>query len=274
MSAPYYGKQPEDGLHILKNTWRQKQYLRQQSECLAGCLAKAIKTTYDAAPVRTQGYALDRGETLEIDATERERLWERSIFRRWSQVGLSPVGNSWDRLIAFQVPLFDCQEKAHWGYIDLLGICFNGVPSVVELKREPATSPAGITMSSETPLRMVLEAGAYAVALRRNWETFRREFIPRLKHLQLPDATIDRVPSSLEEVRLVCVAPASFWIDWLPVTEKGKQVSADAWKEFSTLLRAFEKALLPVSFVSISGDACIPGSLAAQPLSNFPGLQP
>ena len=78
----------------------------------------------------------------------------------------------------------------------------------------------------------------------------------------------------MNEISLVCVAPASFWIDWLPVTEKGSQVSANAWDEFRRLLKAFEKEHLPVSFVSISGDAAIPGSLAAQPLSNFPIPQP
>jgi len=50
---------------------------------------------------------------------------------------------------------------------------------------------------------------------------FRPEFIARLNQLGLPQATVDNVPTSLTEVNLVCLAPASFWIDWLPITEKG-----------------------------------------------------
>jgi hypothetical protein len=60
------------------------------------------------------------------------------------------------------------------------------------------------------------------------------------------------------------------WIDWLPVTDKG-QIPLSAWQAFQCLLQEFDKADLPVTFVSISGDADIPGSLAAQPLK-FPVL--
>jgi hypothetical protein len=118
---------------------------------------------------------------------------------------------------------------------------------------------------------MVLEAAAYAVALRKNWEKFRPEFIERLKQLDVAENTIDKVPETLTKVTLVCAAPAGFWIDWLPVTAKGN-IALSSWQGFNCLLKAFENAKLPVTFVSISGDVCTPGSLAAQPLSNFPLL--
>ena len=130
MSAPLYGKGPADGLHVLKDAWTQKLYLGEQSQCLAGSLAEAIEATYTAAPIRDQGYRLDREETWEIDVTERERLWERSMFLRWSRTNLSPVGNAWYQLVAFQVPLFACQAKHHWGYIDLLGVLLDVRPAL------------------------------------------------------------------------------------------------------------------------------------------------
>jgi len=173
-------------------------------------------------------------------------------------------------LISFQVPLFDKQEKASWGYIDLLGVILKGTPVVVELKKEPATNPVGGTKASESPLRMVLEAAAYAIALRKNWGRFRPEFVQRLKTLELPDSTIAGVPQELSTVRLVGLAPASYWIDWLPVTAKGLKVTPDAWRAFADLLAKFDQAGLPVSFASLSGDIESPESLAAQPLERFP----
>jgi len=117
---------------------------------------------------------------------------------------------------------------------------------------------------------MVLEAAAYAIALRRNWRGFRPEFVQQLRTLALPESTVARVPRKLSTVRLVGAAPASYWIDWLPVTAKGLTVTADAWRAFAGLLAKFAEAGLPVSFASLSGDIESPESLAAQPLERFP----
>jgi hypothetical protein len=173
-------------------------------------------------------------------------------------------------LVAFQVPLFDRQEKEGWGYIDLLGVLGNGTPVVVEVKKEPRSRPSGGTDSSESPLRVILEAASYAICVRCNWETFRPEFMQRLKKLGIEDRVADRVPQQLRTVRIVGVAPAAYWIDWLPVTAKGLTIKGEAWQAFESLLDGLGKADLPVSFVSISGDVDVPGSLAAQPLKRFP----
>jgi len=270
MSGPFCDCSAADGFHVLKDKWAQKSCLRQQSEHLIQEFQVALDATFEAAPKRRQGFQLDRDPTIEIDTTERERRWERAALRRWNASGLSPVARCWDRLISFQVPLFDKQEKASWGYIDLLGVILKGTPVVVELKKEPATNPVGGTKASESPLRMVLEAAAYAIALRKNWGRFRPEFVQRLKTLELPDSTIAGVPQELSTVRLVGLAPASYWIDWLPVTAKGLKVTPDAWRAFADLLAKFDQAGLPVSFASLSGDIESPESLAAQPLERFP----
>lgn len=176
----------------------------------------------------------------------------------------------WYRLVSFQVPLFDKQEKSSWGYIDLLGVMSDGTPVVVELKKEPSTTPKGGTKNSESPLRMVLEAAAYAIALRRNWDRFRQEFVQQLKTLALPDSIVTQVPRKLSTIRLVGAAPAGYWLDWLPVTAKGLTVTADTWRAFAELLAKFDEAGLPVSFASLSGDIESPESLAVQPLERFP----
>ena len=185
---------------------------------------------------------------------------------------MSQVAGCWDRIVAFQVPLFGAQKKEGWGYIDLLGVMADGTPSVIELKKDPKTGKTGVTGASESPLRMILEAASYAIALRKNWHIFRGELIERLRSLDVAKRTVECVPEKrkLEAVRLVCAAPASYWIDWLPVTKKGTKVSSDTWRAFGTLLEGFKNAGLPASFVSLGGDADRPESIAAQPLERFP----
>jgi hypothetical protein len=117
---------------------------------------------------------------------------------------------------------------------------------------------------------MVLDAAAYAVALRKNWQRFRPEWIHHLTKTGMSDQVVSHVPEVLEAVPLVAAAPASFWIDWLPVTAKGRTVTGETWLSFQALLTEMEKAKLPVSFVSISGHDQNDAGLAAQPLIGFP----
>ena len=268
MSSKFDGE-PNDGLHVLKDKWCQKRYFGEQSKILCDQFDVAFKATQEGAPKRSQGYALGRSATVEIDKTERERRWERAVFERWRSSGLSPVKNCWDRIVAFQIPLFDQQEKGGWGYIDLLGILGRDV-CVVELKKEPATKRSGGTDSSESPLRMVLEAAAYAIALRVNWQQFREELVAHMLTLGKDASSCGNLPEDAPSIRLVGAAPAAYWIDWLPVTKKGSEVAPDDWRCFQTLLEKFKDACMPVSFVSISGDIEVPGSLAGQPLPKFP----
>ena len=272
MPGPFYGHQPADGLHILKDVWCQKAHFGAQSQSLVenDQLSVAIAATSTRAPIRHQGFRLHRELAEAIHENEQERRLESAMMRRWGSAGMWPIPGAWTRLIACQVPLFDQQEKQGWGYIDLLGVTADGLPVVVELKKAPEALVDGKTVATETPLRMVLEAASYAIALRKNWDHFRPEWIARLSELGLSDQVTDQVPLTLERVGLVAAAPASFWIDWLPVTEKGRTVAIETWESFRALLRDFEKANLPVSFVSISGHDQNINGLAVQPLVGFP----
>ncbi len=270
MTDAMKGFHAKNGFHMLKDEWCQKEYFGEQSQHLCDHFEEAVAATKDAVPQRGQGYALGRSATLKIDESERERRWERSVFERWRSSGLSPVKQCWDRIVAFQVPLFDQQGKDGWGYIDLLGIFERGEVCVVELKKEPTTMQSGGTGSSESPLRMVLEAAAYAIAIQKNWGQFRNELVTHMKTLDMDESSWSKLPDELTSVRLVGAAPAAYWIDWLPVTPKGKTVKPDDWQRFQNLLSRFETAKMPVSFVSISGDIDVSGGLAAQPLPHFP----
>ena len=267
MADPLYELTAAAGFHVLKDRWTQKSHFGVQSQHLADNLKEAIKATKKAVPRRKGSFNLRRECSEKIDKTERERRWEASIYQRWSKPEPSPVKECWDRVIAFQVPLFASQKKAGWGYIDLMGIIGGTTPVVIELKKDPRSVAFGGTNNSESPLRMVLEAAAYAVALRVNWENVSQEFKSRLNELDLP---ADQVPDSLAKVRLVGVAPASYWIDWLPVTAKGRRVKSKTWGSFSSLLTALSNEGYPTSFLSLSGDLDAPDTLAAQPLKVFP----
>lgn len=271
MTDPFYGRQPKDGLHVLKDAWCQKAHLGPQSKALAenDHLSLAIAATFAVAPVRHQGFRLSRTPTEAIHESEQERRLEAAMMKRWGCSAMWPVPSGWDRLVACQVPLFDQQERQGWGYIDLLGVNARGLPVVVELKKSPKAEFDGKTKSTETPLRMVLEAAVYAIALRKNWERFRPEWIDRLNEISFSDQIVASIPEVLITVPLVAAAPASFWIDWLPVTEKGRKIDRETWASFQGLLVELENAKLPVSFVSISGTDRDVEGLAVQPLA-FP----
>lgn len=271
MVDPLEGHRPDEGFHVLKDVWTQKKYLGVHSQRLSEEIDKAIQATHDAVPESRDDYRFSRPLTPFIDDTQEERLLERAMMERWNQSGMWPIPGGWSRLVAFQVPLYAAKNKASWGAIDLLGVNEAGLPVVVELKRSPRTLPDGKTQSTETPLRMVLEAASYAIALKKNWSTFRREWINHLNKLNYSDDFLEKIPIDLSDLSLVAIAPASFWIDWLPVTPKGRnQISSESWRSFTQFLNALSGKGYPTTFLSLSGHAISPTSLAVQPLDQFP----
>lgn len=274
-SPPSFDQLPDVGLHVLKDKWKQKKYLGPQSKLLAKRenLSAAILATFDAAPERRKDFRLDRKPTKTIGNSQVERQLEAAILERWSSLGMWPIPGAWTSLVAFQVPLFNEKDKGRWGYIDLLGVNSQGLPVVVELKKTPTAGVVGRTGGTETPLRMVLEAAAYAIALRKNWPRFKPEWTNRLMQLGVSKTIVSRIPEKLETVPLVAAAPASFWMDWLPVTERGRTVTSESWRSFRSLLDQFNNEKLPVSFVSISGHKDDKNGFAVQPLVGFPLVQ-
>jgi hypothetical protein len=265
----FYGKSINDSLHILKDTWKQKAYIGEHSRTLAEGLETAINATNESAPIRTIGYFIHRDDNNQMDPSQRERIWEQSIFRKWNSQNQSEIPGCWKYIIAFQVPLFNDKNKDFWGKIDLLGISQDGTLSVIELKKDPKTLPTGRTGPSETPLRIIMEAAAYAIAIKKNWEIgFRNELIQQLRFLNVFEK-IDTIPEKITKIRLVGAAPASYWLDWMPTTEKGKTVTSETWGDFSTLITELGEKGFPVSFVSINGDHNDSNTISAEPIT-FP----
>jgi len=179
------------------------------------------------------------------------------MLKRWDirseQVREPDSEIGWYRLCAYQVPTYNKRAKDGWGPIDLLGCRVDGTPVVIELKQGDST---------ETPLRMVLEALAYAIAVRENWPIIQRELTKLLE-----DNKRITFPNDLTKVHLVAAAPDCFWKNCLGGLPKELKISTS--QSFRKLLDALKDLNYPVSFVSISGDYTDPPKLAAS-IINFP----
>ena len=162
------------GLHEIQSSVNQMTYMETHSIRLLELLDVVMERTYSHAPRRAQSYILDRSERRNPVKQQRERLLEKAIWMQWNNdvVGQRKASfqNSLCRHIqTFQMPLQGTRADKSWGKIDLVGATDAGLPTVLELKRESA---------ADTPLRMLVEGLAYAVAVRKAWNEghLRREW--------------------------------------------------------------------------------------------------
>lgn len=255
------------GLHILKDKWKQKTHMKLYCEYLlkGDRLSQIIESTYEAAPERELDLRFVRVPNQNMDSTQRERIWEKAIYERWKNGNALPKSlDAWEQIVAYQVPLraggVAQQGDKGWGEIDALGVFKNSLV-VIELKREPRPNGDGTTSSSETPLKILLQSVAYAIAMQKNWIRVREQVRSLQTNCVLPDKA---------KIKLVGAVPAAYWLDWIPVTDKGtKELSAEVWTSFFKLVDLFKKLGFPISFVSLSGDPNDPKTLTVQPLKGL-----
>jgi len=145
-----------------------------------------------------------------------ERILEAKIVNRWA---CSESPTVWDRLVAWQIPLFGTKRKNGWGYIDLLGLTDAGQPVVVEVKK-------GLN-HSDTPLAALLEALSYAAAVAKHWKKLKAELCSERRLPDNPPATV-----GLERVGLVVLAHEDYWKHW----QKPKGEFAKRICDFNELL--------------------------------------
>lgn len=217
---------PTAGLHRLKRF--QKRFLAEQCLELAEQLDQTIHATFKAAPVRVRPYIAIRTKVTENPA-HREAQLERALHRQWSTLKCQAATGCWERLVAFQVNLPDKKKAEGWGEIDLLGVAPDGLPVVVELKKD---------MSQEPPANLLVQAAAYGLVLQKAWWTFRGEWMTH---------TAPRIPlpTALDPCRLACAAPAGYWASW--------KLDDNTRSALSILRRAFELRGLTTTWVSIGG---------------------
>ena len=154
--------------------------------------------------------------------------------------GMGNFSAPWGRLIARQVPLKSRQEAEGWGAIDLFGLTEDGRPVVIELKKGD---------SDETPLRAVLEAAAYAIAVGENWLQISRE----CKLWQESDGGPNAIePASAPyPMKIVVASEAPYWNNWDRWSTTGNGVPADTRSSLRTLVEALTAHGISTTFVII-----------------------
>jgi hypothetical protein len=250
------------GFHRLKDVLDTKSHMGPSASFVATHIDSILAATLAESPARTQPARFARLSDPDIKDDQRERFWELAAYMHWSKTPCLMPG-VWSRLLAYQLPLFDNLGKDGWGYIDLFGVMASHEPCVVELKKEPGRNSKGGTNETETPLRMILEAAGYAVALRKNWNHFSSEWVSSLELSS--DATT--VPDNFH---LIAAAPAGFWLEWSPMTARGRnKLPSGVWDALRGLCNSLKNHGYPVHFVSLSGSPEKPSTLAVQPLELF-----
>jgi hypothetical protein len=171
------------GLHELANSGEERgsfrfqlKYAKAQTEDILSNLDDLIESTRKAAPMRTKDFCLNSMTNPPL--THEEDKWEREMYRKWGPKGLGdeyiPVCK---RIQTYQYPLQDSYEDKYWGKIDLLGIGTDFLPVPNELKKR---------QTNESPLRMLVEAAAYGIAIRKVWPILREHWVEALSWFEGP----------------------------------------------------------------------------------------
>jgi hypothetical protein len=231
-------------LHQLSKQVDQLSFMAEHSQQLLQLLDVEIERTYACSPRRVQGYLLDRSERRNPVDSQRERLLEKAIWKEWNQPAFSQHGKPFiastcHHIQTFQMPLQGRRTDKSWGKIDLVGVTDCGLPAILELKKEKAT---------DTPLRMVIEGLAYAVAVRWAWNEgcLRKEW---MNCVTLPPNS-PSIPKTLLDVPVIGIAPTEFWKRKVGVPGKRSEnmVSGKAWGPFRELCEACSERGFPISF--------------------------
>ena len=172
--------QPTDGLHVLRNAWTQRSRIGEHCRTLASGLEDAIRATRLAAPRRPgrgKDFCIDSASHVgrkgleAIDPKSQERRIERLLYEAYGPAGPLRRTDLWERLVAFQVPLFAERRRNDWGHIDLLALGSHGGAIVIELKK--ASGARG--RRPRNPTRHAPPAGTRQGFLHRPCVPFRAE---------------------------------------------------------------------------------------------------
>jgi hypothetical protein len=245
----------EMSLHKLKDRpeVKSKKSMALAARDVAENLASIIEATRIAVHHRTadQGYMLDSAQRLQRHQLGmsrahpgtvnpgQEALLEFDVFATNYE---NPSGRPWKRLIARQVPLYSQRGADGWGAIDLFGLTGDGRPVIIELKKDSST---------ETPLRALLEAAAYAISVGENWDLVSRGSEDQQRTAGLVDII---VPASTPvPIEIVVAAERLYWSEWERWSATGSGVPADTRTSLRVVAEAFAEHGISASFVMFGG---------------------
>ena len=242
-------------LHELVPSVNQLTYMTEHAVRLVEVLNVKLERTYALAPKRKQSYKLIRRERK--NPQDRERLLEKAIWMQWNEAAVKRHGQSFvvglcRHIQTYQTPLQGSRSDTSWGKIDLVGVTDAGLPVVLELKRED---------SNDTPLRMLVEGLAYAVAVRRAWnEGHLRDQWAETITTQSKSFT---APTPLSSVPVIGIAPVEYWKRRVgaPGKRTNGKVKESAWKPFHELCDACSLRGFPIHFLQFATDGDDPSGL-------------
>ena len=145
--------EPTDGLHVLRNPWTQRSRIGMHCQALASGLEDALRATrltVPRRPRRQKSFSIDvpthggRKGLEHINPKSEERTIEQQLHLTYGPAGTLGSTSLWERLVAFQVPLFEVGRRNDWGHIDLLALDVDGHPIVIELNKRPPHPHRGL----------------------------------------------------------------------------------------------------------------------------------
>jgi hypothetical protein len=243
-------------LHLMGEIFRLKHMAVHGAELLEG-IEQAIRATRAAAPIRSKvPYSLRR-EVAGTPANQ-EAQWERAIWSEWrpGKAKTQFLQGVCSSILTYQMMLRNTNDDVKWGEVDLVGISPSGLPVAIEIKRPGSTEP---------PIRGVVEAVAYAIAIQEAWKSdFADQWRAELERLGLTPPP----PSSPSPERLVFAAPAEYWERCTGRRGKAYRVPLDAWTVLFALCSALQEQGLDISLARLDAtDPASPGGITARLIS-------
>lgn len=185
-------------LSALGEVLRAKSYAAGNAAFIQARLCDFIRFT-EPAHRSNKTYLFDRKPDIaKMAVKSAERRLEATLLERfYSATVAGTFLSDIQRLVAYQVPLFAQQAKQGWGSIDLLGLGHENYPVVIELKIHHR--------AVEPPLRALIEALAYMVALRHEntWKHFGPEWSRAVG--------LEKVLPAPETMDAVILGTADYW---------------------------------------------------------------
>jgi hypothetical protein len=208
----------------------------QQCRRLLECLPKAVLATKQAAPHGNKGpHPLLRKPRPKLENPQKEWQechWEEALWRKYGQDNSVVVPGLWARILSYQVMLRNTNDDKGWGEIDLLAVAESGLPTIIELKRDT---------SKESPLRLLVQGCAYAIAVKECWDVFGPTFASRIATMKFPPHR-----SEPKNIPILCLAPSQYWAQCFQIDDL-----KPAWPIFHQLITALAELGFPVTFAAV-----------------------
>ena len=241
---------PSWGLHHLgQGSYFQLKYLTKQCDKIEQNLDQLIAFT--KPPVREREFRLKKIRAARMHSSSKERRLEYKIWEFARVMTDGPILKEFCETIhSYQVPLrkhgAQTLENHGWKAVDLVGCDKNGLPAIIELKYDHGEKKGS---SNETPLRMIVEAAAYGIAINHMWEftKFKEEWVMEF-HPKDPPAVLASIP-------LIGLAPLQYWNRFEGKLQRAGTRPEGFWESFQRLCLKLEEKGYPVQLASVKFDS-------------------